>query len=192
MGKTGRLCVYDSEDENSRDIANGRDADLYLGADSVGALQSGLDRALAAGHTFRRVVFDTHGSEGSIYFGKGKLNTGTMRKFLSARGYERLFPNYSRMYFSGCNISDDETGWRFLEEANEIFFSSGGGVSLAYTSVGIAVRWTSVTPKHLWGDLRLVIRETGKPARRYDTSNLLLDIMSQRIDEATLRAVRNK
>jgi len=190
---TGRLCIYDSADSVSKRIAHGRDADFYLGADSRKSLQKGLDDLVTRGTHFRRLVFDTHGNNGRIYFGNERLDTYWLIVMFSGRKYEQLFPNYSRMYFSGCNISDDDAGWIFLEEISGIFFSTGGGVTLAYTSVRFAARWWfEWTPKHLWGEVRYVIRTPGKPVAWMSGSDLVRDMINGTITPFQLSVIRGE
>jgi hypothetical protein len=188
MAGTGRLSIYDMTDWLSVSTDSHRSADYHIGAESIVSLRVGLDLALKNKMKFKRVVFETHGGAGRIRFGKDRIWASTWSKEFSGRGYENLFPFYSKMYFSGCNISDDEDGWAFLEEANKLFFAGMGGVSMAYTSTGFALGW-SMTPKHFWGELRLVIQEPGKGLRRVAGGKLVQDMLSGKGDEAAIYAL---
>ena len=184
MAKTGRLVIYDYADWLTRTIAEKRSADWKIGATALSALRTALDQTVANKMKFKRVVFDTHGNSGLIAFGKDLLWSDTLKDF-AGRGYEQLFPHYSKMYFSGCNVSDGEDGWLFLEEVNKIFFGIAGGVSMAYTSVGFALGLGGVAPaKHLWGELRLVIREPGKDSRRVAGGDVVRDMLAGKSGDA--------
>ena len=178
MGKTGRLAIYDSADSMIANIGSDRDADARIGVDSVAKLGAGLDRLVAGRQQFRRVVFDTHGAEGIIWLGNDAVSANTWRGQLKGKGYERLFPFFSKMYFSGCNVSDDEVGWSFLEAASETLFAGLGGVTMAYTSLGFTTRWGHFNPKHIWGELRLVIAMPGKQPRRVSGGDVVRMMMS--------------
>ena len=173
MAKTGRLAIYDSADSMIANIGRDRDADARIGVDSVAKLGAGLDQLVASRQQFKRVVFDTHGSEGKVWLGNEAVSSDTWRTQLKGKGYERLFPFFSKMYFSGCNVSDDDVGWSFLEAASETFFAGLGGVTMAYTSLGLTTRWGHFNPKHFWGELRLVISMPGKKPRRVSGGDIL-------------------
>lgn len=177
MTQIQRLSIYDSADKMIRGIGTGRDAAAKIAADSVANVRSGLDGLVAGGQRFNRVVFDTHGSEGQIVFGKDGFGPITWRTMFAGRGYERLFPFFSKMYFSGCNVSDTGEGWNFLEAASDVFFRSHGGVTMAYTSLGFSTRWGHVDPKHLWGEIRLVVSMPGKKPRRVSGGDFLQIVM---------------
>ena len=182
MANTGRLSIYDSADSDVANIGKDRDADAHIGADSVAKLRAGLDQLVGSRQQFRRVVFDTHGSEGKIWLGNEAVSAGTWRGLLKGKGYEQLFPFFSKMYFSGCNVSDDDVGWSFLEAASETFFAGLGGVTMAYTSLGFTTRWGHFNPKHLWGELRLVISMPGKKPRRVSGGEIVRMIMNDDAD----------
>src|SRR6267154_1100730 len=48
--------------------------------------------------------------------------------FLGA-GYERLFPQPAKMYFSGCDVAADDAGWRFLEIVGNAFLHAEADIS---------------------------------------------------------------
>lgn len=190
MAGTGRLCIYDSADNWIVGIAETRRADAYIGADSLKKLRTGLDQLVASRRQFRKVVFDTHGGEGRIWFSNDKIMPSTWKSTFSGKGYERLFPNYTKMYFSGCNVSENELGWQFLEEAGSTLLSIGGGICMAYTSLGFGAHGTSITPKHFWGDLKLVITTSGKKPRRVAGSDLIVMARTGDLDEDVSRAIQ--
>ena len=70
MAGSGRLVIYDYADWLTRAIADQRDADWRIGASNLPGLKGALDKLVDKGMQFKRVVFDTHGNSGRIYFGK--------------------------------------------------------------------------------------------------------------------------
>lgn len=184
-----RLAIYDSSDEGCTDNGTDRDADARIGAPNVDSLFAGLDQLLQNGQTFNRVVFDTHGGPGTIWFGDGSVTASTWRTRAGGR-YRNLFPSFSKMYFSGCNVSDEDSGWSFLEAASSAFFGLGGGVTMGYTSLGLSTRWKAIFPKHLWGELRLVIDQPGTPQRRIAGDDLVSEMMWGNPDPRVLRLLK--
>jgi hypothetical protein len=136
------LFLYDGDmDWAARSIGR-PDADLAIAVKGgVIGLKNLFDRFLSEGRTFKRVMFETEGGAGAIFFGEEKGNSQIDSSVLSKTfvGYQALFPNPARMYFSGCNVADKEEGWRFLETAGRVFFRRGGGVTFGWTSKGFAV-----------------------------------------------------
>lgn len=189
MAKIQRLSIYDSADKVMRGIGTGRDAAAKIAADSVASVRAGLDGLVAGKQRFNRVVFDTHGSEGQIVFGEDGFGAITWRTMFAGRGYEDLFPFFSKMYFSGCNVSDTGEGWDFLEAASDVFFKAHGGVTMAYTSLGFTTRWGNVDPKHLLGELRLIVSMPGKKPRRVSGGEFLRIVMGG--DHELLRILKD-
>ena len=96
-----------------------------------------LDALVAKRMTFDRAVIESHGNAGMIFF-KGQVIRASDWRQRSGRGYERLFPNVARIYFTGCNVADQEAGWEFLTEAGKLFLRGSGGLVFAHDSVGFA------------------------------------------------------
>ena len=46
-------------------------------------------------------------------------------------------------------------------------------MTIAYTSLGFTTRWGHFNPKHLWGELRLVISMPGKKLRRVSGGDIV-------------------
>jgi hypothetical protein len=163
------------------------DANLNIAVKGgINGLKNVFGQLLSQNKTFKRVVFDTHGYKGMIFFGDEKgnkqIDVGKLSEF---NGYDALFPNYTRMYFDGCNVADDDEGWKFLETAGKIFLPRGGGLTFGWTSKGFAVGSNLISILsgpvftlthagkvwHPWGDARYVwITPGGFPAQRYTDS----------------------
>jgi hypothetical protein len=95
-------------------------------------LRYALDDLLAGGEIFQRCVFDTNGAPGQIHFGNQILSARFMDTWLGHGGYHKLFPFYwSRIYFVGPHIADNDAGWDFLDAAGKIFLKIGGGETFA-------------------------------------------------------------
>ncbi|MGH6928215.1 MAG: hypothetical protein ACREEV_07855 [Dongiaceae bacterium] len=96
-----------------------------------------LDRLVAQRLTFDRCVFTTHGNKGMIFFADSHNYVDVERLGkLAGRGYERIFPTFSRIYFTGCNVAESDAGWAFLRKAGEIFLRLGGGYVFAHDTKG--------------------------------------------------------
>jgi hypothetical protein len=179
------LFLYDG-DMSWLERSVGRfDADLAIAVEGgIKGLKKVFDRFLAEGKTFKRVMFETHGYPGMIFFGDEKNNCQIDSAELTAEftGYDALFPKYTRMYFAGCNVAEDEAGWQFLETAGKTFLTRAGGLTFGWTSAGFAIGTNLVgllsSPIymlvnsgkvwHAWGDARYVwTGPGGSPTVRY-------------------------
>lgn len=118
---------------------------------------SALDNLVQTRQTFHRVLFETHGSPGAIYFGKASIPSSWVWAYMTTRNYDLITPNKTRIYFNGCNVAEGNAGWDFLRAMAKVFLLRGGGEVFGHTSLGFATKW-GIYPKvfHLWGDLRKV------------------------------------
>jgi len=150
-----RLYIYGTNEyRHGRHDADGDAVDKFrelvtikLPVDNLAGLHSGRARLVSEGKTFRRVLWFTHGSPGSIELGPDSLTSSILRNAFAGQGYERLFPKPTKMYFAGCNIAGDadcagvctpatrDAGWKFLESAGSVFLH-GGGYTVGWTSTG--------------------------------------------------------
>jgi hypothetical protein len=93
---------------------------------------------------------------GDIYFDDEAVDSGNLKSFFANRAYEKIFPYFhSRIYFNGCNVADDPSGWDFLDTAGSIFLKMFGGVTFAQTKPGYVLpAWSSLTGHvaHLFAD----------------------------------------
>ena len=136
------IVFYDADDWLMRTTGPQRSGvDLSVGIkDGLRGLRRVLDAFVAKKIAFQRAIFHCHGNEGLIVFGDEKgnrvLDAQELRTNFTGRGYERIFPNTSRIYFNGCKVSGGEHGWQFLETAGSIFLRSLGGEAFAHTANG--------------------------------------------------------
>lgn len=105
-----------------------------------------------------RLIIDTHGSPGAIYFGKEWLDHTRLQRFRA--GFSRIFAAGARIFLSGCNVAEScgigkcsapGDGRRFLMDFARCFLSRNGGCVGASTSLGFANLFTNRV-YHFWGD----------------------------------------
>jgi len=181
MGNTGRhlpasedgvavdkLYIYDKTSELDVRQAAGRfhKGEVYtIGAASVDEVLQALDGLVAAGATFSRVLFQTHGTPGRIWFDSDSVGEYGLKEKFAPRNYHALFPGYTRIYFDGCNVAEDDSGTEFFRTAGKIFLKTGGGEVFGYTSVGHGVwGWVPIIgghTLHLSGSLKKLYFRTG-------------------------------
>jgi len=115
-----KLYIYDKTSSIDVKQANGRfsgGSGIHtIGASSVADLQSKMDALLAMGQTFERVLFQTHGNSGSIFFNHEAIDSVKISNFVK---YCLLFPNRTKVYFDGCNVGEGKQGWAFLAAAGQ-------------------------------------------------------------------------
>ncbi len=110
------------------------------------------------GIKIERMVIETHGSPGALYFGNDSLDSTSLVR-LKGKGYEELFEENARIFLNGCNIAESEcstgtcgpagNGRKFLLDLARLFLFKGGGRVGASTSKGIPFFNNKVY--HLWG-----------------------------------------
>jgi hypothetical protein len=136
----GKLFIYDTGDANNVDQADGRFSAGYdvteIATDSVAGLLNGLDGLVRRRATFDRLLVQTHGSPGTIYFGNESILPYEWNNRFAGRGYHLLFPTYTRIYFDGCNVGAADIGTRFLTAAGQVFTRIAGGEVFAFTNPG--------------------------------------------------------
>lgn len=155
-----KLYIYDVSSEIDRKQAasrfTGQSHVTTLPCKSVAEVHTGLANLVAQGKSFRRVLFQTHGGPGRIWFDNDKIDAALLRKDFKGK-YNSLFPTRTKMYFDGCNVADSSDGWDFLTAVGECLLPSGGGISMGYTSLGFGMGSTfSGHTIHAWGELRII------------------------------------
>lgn len=150
MGK--KLYIYDKTSGIDRDQADGRfDAGevVQLGIDSVKMLKLELNQLAANHKTFDRLLVQTHGSPGNVYFHHEPLNATTLLGTFLGKGYDALFPKHTRIYFDGCNVAEGLAGTVFFNAVGQTFLPKGGGEVFGFTSVGHGVPgWVPLVGGH--------------------------------------------
>jgi len=160
------LHIYDSNDSRIVQTANTRGAVNRLPISNANNLTAQLDGLVAGNRSFGRILFETHGSPGRIYFGNLYIDANFWR---SIRGrYNLLTTTNCRIYFNGCNVAEGSNGWAFLEAAAGVFITSGGGEVFGQTSVGFGNPFNGHVV-HLWGNTRtLYIDQNGRITERFE------------------------
>jgi hypothetical protein len=163
------LHIYDSSDSLIVQTANSRGVVNRLPISDAENLLGELDKLLNAGSPFSRILFETHGSPGKIYFGNKYIGSDYWR---SMKGrFNMLVTMNSRIYFNGCNVAEDDVGWEFLETAATVFMTSGGGELIGQTSVGFGNPFNGHVV-HLWGYTRNVIVDNDGKTKRWQHRDL--------------------
>ncbi|TWT10058.1 hypothetical protein [Reyranella sp. CPCC 100927] len=138
-----KLFIYDTVAADNRKQAEVRFSAIEhafsvhaLPVASKAELQSGLDKLVADGRTFERVLFQTHGNTGRIWIGEDVVRHTDWQTTFAGRNYHRLFPAFTRVYFDGCLVADGDMGTAFLTAAGATLLRQAGGVVFASTELG--------------------------------------------------------
>jgi Domain of unknown function (DUF4347) len=137
-----KLYIYDKSSNIDRIQAAQRfigDKDVLAIGITVGVanLQKVFEMLSGNNQKFDRVVFQTHGSPGKIYFGNEHVDALTLKSRF--QNFDNLFPAYTRIYFDGCNVADGEDGTNFLLAAGAVFLRRAGGEAFGWRNIGHAV-----------------------------------------------------
>jgi hypothetical protein len=152
------LHVFDASDWRIRWTAGRREESGVTRVPvSNGDPAAALDDVLNSGRAFDRILFETHGSPGKIYFGDSSLGADW---WSYARKYNNIAAYNVRVYFNGCNVADTDEGWRFLEAAANVFTAPGGGQVFGQTSLGFGNPFDGHVV-HLWGTTRILYLDAG-------------------------------
>jgi hypothetical protein len=142
MANAQKLYIYDKSSEIDRKQASGRfdDDDDVL---TIG-VQLGLPNLIKVfenlannNMTFNRLLFQTHGSPGGIWFGNDFVSKHTLKPVFAS--FASLFPHPARIYFDGCNVAEGGDGTDFLLAAGETLLALGGGDAFGFTTIGHGV-----------------------------------------------------
>ncbi len=142
MTRATKLYIYDKSDWIDRAQANGRFIDdddvLTIGIEAgVKTLIKVFENLAANELKFNRVLFQTHGGPGNIWFGDEPVTASVLKtKFAS---FSKLFPHPTRIYFDGCNVAEGGDGTNFLLAAGEVFLVLGGGETVGWTTLGFGM-----------------------------------------------------
>ena len=140
-----KLYIYDST--SSLDVAQaacrfGASSDIVtLAISSASQLVTEFEKLVQAGATFDRMLIQTHGNAGMIFFNHVALTADTLLSKFANRGFDALFPVSTRVYFVGCTVASGDEGKRFMTVAGGIFLKRSGGEVFAFTSLGTAIPW---------------------------------------------------
>jgi hypothetical protein len=136
-----KLYIFDATSTIDRMQAGGRfssrkDVTTLAVLDSPD-LENQLDALLKKTALFGRVVFQTHGISGTIYFGSDPVTAYHVTNNYAK--YSRLFPFYTRIYFDGCEVGRGKAGTEFLRAVGNILLSMGGGETFAFEDGGAPI-----------------------------------------------------
>lgn len=159
------LHIYDSSDSRIVQTANQRGAVNQLPISDANNLCGGLDSLLAAGSFFDRILFETHGSPGRIYFGGVYIDAAYWNSIPGR--FNNLAASSCRIYFNGCNVAEGTAGWSFLESVVGVFMTSGGGEVFGQTSVGFGNPFNGHVV-HLWGTTKKLFVSNGRIIERFE------------------------
>lgn len=159
------LHIYDSSDSRIVQTANQRGAVNRLPIANANNLLGALDGLLTNGSFFDRILFETHGSPGRIYFG-GVYIDAAWWNAIPGR-FNRLAASTCRIYFNGCNVAEGSSGWAFLESVVGCFMTSGGGEVFGQTSVGFGNPFNGHVV-HLWGSTKRIYVVDGRITERFE------------------------
>jgi len=164
----------------ARAIGAGRetqDGEVGYDVHSVNELRNLLRALVADKTTFGAAVFSTHGNKGKIFFEGESLTAYKLQEhfYNDKTDFSSLFPaSNSRILFAGCNVAEDDEGWRFLFLAARTFLGNGGE-TIGWTSAGFAVPFglRDGHVVHLWGDTRQVRNMGGHSFRFYENWKMI-------------------
>ncbi len=162
------LHIFDSTHWNIRESAWARGGTDKLGITSIDNLVSELDRLVSDGRTFDRVLFETEGNAGMIFFDNECITANWWGGRPLGRQWSSITTANARVYFNGCNVAEGDCGWAFLEAVAAVLLTPGGGEVFGQTSVGFANPFSGHVI-HLWGSTRtLFVDYNGRILERFE------------------------
>jgi len=172
------LSINDGSSLRNRVLGRAKSDDSYTISVQEGkwGLKAKLIELIEQGMQFRNCIFTTHGNSGVIFLGDEYIDAYTWYTEFYNYPFYRLFPfANTKLYFAGCDVADEEWGWKFLEAAARSLLRTAGGVASAWTSLGFGSP-ISGHVRHLWGDTRQVmISQGGDTLRFYENWELITD-----------------
>jgi hypothetical protein len=159
-----KLYIYDASDRIDRSQADGRFSGeselLTVGVGSIRELHQWLAKLVKEQYTFKRILFQTHGNSGMIFFNEVPITSGDLRTDFTGKGYDLLCPDRAKIYCDGCNVAEGKEGWGFLAALGQVFLRNQGGITMGYTSRGLGMPWyipvVAGHTIHLWGDIKFI------------------------------------
>jgi hypothetical protein len=138
--------------EDDRGSSDPSAAYILVGIESLQALRDQFDYMIGNYSNVDRLVVETHGIAGAIYFGDQQLCISNVGGWFAGRGYESLFNPGARILLNGCNVAEGAVGRQFLRAIGTIFLKMNGGSVAGCTSIGLANPFNGRV-YHLWGDI---------------------------------------
>jgi hypothetical protein len=140
---SGLLHIYDDSLDYIKFKAGvvARSAALAIGVSTRDQFWKALDDLTAKGVTFEAMIVSTHGDTGQISLGDDSISAWNFNDRIT-KGYSKLFPRFSKIYFVGCEImKDSQPGLDFLVSAGRVFLRQAGGIVMAHDTHGVVVGW---------------------------------------------------
>lgn len=167
------LYFYDSTDSNivneARSLGNSNPDIIIRGVKSYTDVLTALDVSIRNRQKFANIYFNTHGSPGFVDLPEGSLN---LINTFQLKTRKDIFSRHGRVLFMGCNVGEDEVGWKFLDAVGRDLVHNG--FVGASTSVVIATRGGLIEPRlPKWGLLRIVQVKNGKAVKHTETGSLV-------------------
>ena len=135
-------------------------------------LLTGLNALVTGRNSFERILFETHGCPGNIFFGIFNINASWVLTNMSNHNYQNLCPVATRLYFNGCNVGAEPGGRAFLKAMAQVFLKNTGGSVFAHTSIGWEIPlYSSITGHavHIGGSTITLYVGTGGRVIEQDT-----------------------
>src|SRR5262249_6529340 len=162
------LHIFDADDHGISATARSRTvrgARMLLGiTGGVASLVPALDALPSRGTVYDRILFETHGSPGRLYFNHQALDANWVLASMKGRRYEALCPQSAHVYFNGCNVAAGREGMRFLRAMASVFLLAAGGVVFGHTSLGYELPlYSGFTGRvvHVGGEVRRIYYASG-------------------------------
>ena len=144
-------------------------------ANDVTELLGLFEKFKARNAVIDRMVIETHGSPGALYFGESRWDANALASF-AAKGFEELFAENARMFLNGCNIAaigrdcngkqcTTVDGKAFLQDVERTFLFKGGGRVGASSSLGHVFPGFSSKVYHLPNTYYAYINKGGSKVR---------------------------
>ncbi len=181
MAYYSRAYIYDSSELAFRNMAKyNSDPNTFMipvqsppKAAQTAALIFARDQLVSLlnqGTRLKSLVFVSHGRPGAIRIDDDTVDAKSLTNFFSNHSLQWLMAESGKVYFAGCNVADEEAGWKFLEAAAQVFLSGSGGKAFGWTSYGFGFnRSFGLVPNivHVWGRPRYVYMSAdGKTLKR--------------------------
>lgn len=160
------LHIYDSSDSGILQTANRTIAEKKLPVPSVEALMGELDKVVASGKVYDRILFETHGKPGKILFNKQPVEVAYWERIPTR--YNSITAQYTRIYFNGCNVADYGAGWKFLEAVAKVFMTTTDGEIFAQTGTGWTLPFITNHTFHILETTKTLYVKGGKIVERFE------------------------
>jgi hypothetical protein len=137
-----KLYIFDKNSLYDRMQSRGRFSSekdvVTLPTESRKDLIVKLNELIKKREVFDRVLFQTHGGHGAIWFDMPIGPWGWV-SLADEVNFKALFPGRTKIYFDGCVVAAGDEGTDFLIKAGQSMLKAGGGWTLGWTGSGFAM-----------------------------------------------------